>query len=55
VSVWGGDRDRAVFHAVCDVLEEELGAESAVFPAAHNHQLVGEPFNERLRAFWEST
>jgi pimeloyl-ACP methyl ester carboxylesterase len=49
------DRGRALFHAVCDVLERELEAESAVFPAAHNPQLLGEPFNERLRAFWEST
>jgi len=50
-------RDRAgrVFGAVCDVLEERLGAESATFlGAAHNPQLLGEPFNERLRAFWES-
>jgi pimeloyl-ACP methyl ester carboxylesterase len=43
------------FGAVCDVLEERLGAESAVFPgAAHNPQLLGAPFNDRLRAFWES-
>jgi pimeloyl-ACP methyl ester carboxylesterase len=41
-------------HAVCDVLEEQLGGERAVLPAAHNPQLLGEPFNERLRAFWES-
>jgi pimeloyl-ACP methyl ester carboxylesterase len=41
------------FHAVCDVLEQRLGAERATFPAAHNPQLLGEPFNERLRAFWE--
>jgi pimeloyl-ACP methyl ester carboxylesterase len=50
-------RQRAggAFHAVCDVLEETLGAELAVFPAAHNPQLLGAPFNERLRAFWEAT
>jgi pimeloyl-ACP methyl ester carboxylesterase len=48
------DRGRA-FHAVCDVLEERLGAERATFPAAHNPQLLGQPFNERLRAFWEAT
>jgi pimeloyl-ACP methyl ester carboxylesterase len=40
------------FSVVCDVLEERLGAERAVFPgAAHNPQLLGRPFNERLRAF----
>jgi pimeloyl-ACP methyl ester carboxylesterase len=40
------------FAVVCDVLEERLGAERAVFPgAAHNPQLLGRPFNERLRAF----
>jgi pimeloyl-ACP methyl ester carboxylesterase len=43
----------AVFRAVSDVLVEQLDAECAVFPAAHNPQLLGEPFNERLRAFWE--
>ncbi len=41
-------------HAVCDTLEERLGGERAVLAAAHNPQLLGEPFNERLRAFWES-
>jgi pimeloyl-ACP methyl ester carboxylesterase len=43
----------AAFHAVCNVLEARLGAESATFPAAHNPQLLGDPFNERVRAFWE--
>jgi pimeloyl-ACP methyl ester carboxylesterase len=50
-------RERAgrAFGSVCDVLERELGAESAMFPgAAHNPQLLGAPFNDRLRAFWES-
>jgi pimeloyl-ACP methyl ester carboxylesterase len=50
-------RERAgrAFGAVCDVLEQRLGAESVVFPgAAHNPQLLGEPFNQRLLAFWES-
>lgn len=42
----------AVFHAVCDVLEERLAAERAVFPATHNPQRLGKPFNERLGAFW---
>jgi pimeloyl-ACP methyl ester carboxylesterase len=44
----------SAFHAVCDVLQEKLAAEGAVFPSAHNPQLLGEPFNERLRRFWES-
>lgn len=45
-------RARVIFHAVCDVLEEELDAESATFPSAHNPQLLGKPFNERLLSFW---
>ena len=45
-------RVRATFHAICDVLEQRLGAERAVLAAAHNPQLLGAPFNERLRAFW---
>jgi pimeloyl-ACP methyl ester carboxylesterase len=45
---------RAALHAVCDVLERELGAESATLGDAHNPQLLGAPFNNRLRAFWES-
>ncbi|HMG31357.1 MAG TPA: hypothetical protein VK585_14685 [Jiangellaceae bacterium] len=33
-----------------DVLEERLEAERAVFPGAtHNPQLLGKPFNDRLR------
>ena len=47
-------RGRVVFHAACDVLVDRLGAESATFASAHNPQLLGEPFNERLRAFWAS-
>jgi len=48
-------RGAPVFGAICEVLVERLHAESAVFPgAAHNPQLLGAPFNERLRAFWES-
>ena len=48
-------RGAPVFGAICDVLVERLHAEFAVFPgAAHNPQLLGAPFNERLRAFWES-
>ena len=52
-----GARERAgaVFHGICNVLEHELQAESARFPAAHNPQLLGEPFNERLHAFWGSS
>lgn len=42
----------AAFDAVCDVLEERLGAERAVLPGAgHSPQQLGEPFNERLDAF----
>jgi pimeloyl-ACP methyl ester carboxylesterase len=40
------------FDAVCDVLEERLGAERAVIPGAgHSVQRTGPPFNERLEAF----
>ena len=39
----------------CAVLVERLGAEEAVFPgAAHQPQLLGEPFNDRVEAFWRS-
>jgi pimeloyl-ACP methyl ester carboxylesterase len=42
----------AAFDAVCDVLEERLGAERAVLPAAgHSVQRLGEPFNELLADF----
>ena len=42
-------------HAVCDVLVAGLDAQSETFTgAAHNPQLLGPPFNERLRAFWSS-
>ncbi len=42
------------FDAVCDVLEERLGAERAVLPGnGHAVQLLGEPFNELLAAFVE--
>jgi pimeloyl-ACP methyl ester carboxylesterase len=41
------------FSAVCDVLVARLGAELAVFPgAAHQPQLLGEPFNRRIAEFW---
>ena len=44
----------AAFDAVCDVLEERLGAERAVLPGAgHSVQLLGEPFNELLTNFVE--
>jgi pimeloyl-ACP methyl ester carboxylesterase len=46
---------RAALHAVCDVLERELDADSATLGGAHNPQLLGAPFNERLLAFWTST
>jgi pimeloyl-ACP methyl ester carboxylesterase len=42
------------FDAVCDVLEERLGAERAVLPGrGHSVQLLGEPFNELLADFVE--
>jgi pimeloyl-ACP methyl ester carboxylesterase len=44
----------AAFDAVCDVLEERLGAERAVLPGAgHSIQRLGEPFNELLASFVE--
>ena len=44
----------AAFDAVCDVLEERLGAERAVLPGAgHSVQRLGEPFNELLATFVE--
>jgi pimeloyl-ACP methyl ester carboxylesterase len=46
-------RGRPAFHAVCDVLVERFGAESAeVAGAAHSVPRVGAPFNELLRRFW---
>jgi pimeloyl-ACP methyl ester carboxylesterase len=42
----------AAFDAVCDVLEERLGAERAILPGAgHSVQRLGEPFNEVLASF----
>ena len=42
----------AAFDAVCDVLEERLGALRAVLPGAgHGPQRLGEPFNELLASF----
>jgi pimeloyl-ACP methyl ester carboxylesterase len=42
------------FDAVCDVLEERLGADRAVLPGAgHSVQRLGEPFNALLAAFVE--
>ena len=47
------ERAGAAFAAVCDVLVARLGAELAVFPgAAHQPQLLGAPFNDRVEAFW---
>jgi pimeloyl-ACP methyl ester carboxylesterase len=44
----------AAYDAVCDVLEEQLGAERAVLPGAgHSVQRLGEPFNELLADFVE--
>jgi citrate synthase len=49
--VVSGGHDPA-FEAVCDVLEEGLGAERAVLPGAgHPVQRLGEPFNELLSEF----
>ena len=46
-------RAGAAFAAVCRVLVGRLAAEEAVFPgAAHQPQLLGDPFNRRLEAFW---
>jgi pimeloyl-ACP methyl ester carboxylesterase len=42
----------AAFDAVCDVLEERLGALRAILPGAgHSPQRLGEPFNELLASF----
>lgn len=42
----------AAFDAVCDVLEQRVGAERAVLPGAgHSPQRLGKPFNELLAAF----
>jgi len=44
----------AAFDAVCDVLEQRLGATRAVLPGAgHSVPRLGEPFNELLTAFIE--
>jgi pimeloyl-ACP methyl ester carboxylesterase len=44
----------AAFDAVCDVLEQRLGAQRAVLPGAgHSVPRLGEPFNEVLTAFVE--
>jgi pimeloyl-ACP methyl ester carboxylesterase len=52
--VVSGGHQRA-FDAVCDVLEERLGAERAVVAgAAHSVQRTGAPFNERLEAFLQA-
>jgi pimeloyl-ACP methyl ester carboxylesterase len=44
----------AAFRAVCDVLNDRLDAQRALFPAAHNPQKLGNLFNDRVRAFWEA-
>jgi pimeloyl-ACP methyl ester carboxylesterase len=45
----------AAFAAVCAVLVDRLGAHEAVFrDAAHQPQLLGAPFNERIEAFWRA-
>jgi pimeloyl-ACP methyl ester carboxylesterase len=44
----------AAFRAVCDVLNQRLDTTRTVLPSAHNPQKLGKPFNDRVRAFWES-
>ena len=52
--VVSGGHDPA-FDAVCDVLEQRLGAERAVIAGAgHSVQRTGAPFNERLETFLRS-
>lgn len=52
--VFSGNWSKA-FEAVCDVFEERLPAERAILPGAgHAVQMLGQPFNDRLVAFWES-
>jgi pimeloyl-ACP methyl ester carboxylesterase len=47
---------RRAFIAVCKVLVARLGADLAVFPgAAHQPQLLGEPFNRRIAQFWRES
>lgn len=47
-------RHSAAFDAVCDVLEEKLGAARAVLPGAgHSVQRLGAPFNDVLADFVE--
>jgi pimeloyl-ACP methyl ester carboxylesterase len=42
----------AAFRVVCDEVANRLSAEHAVFPGEmHNPQLLGKPFNDRLREF----
>ena len=44
----------AAFEALCDALEERLGAERAVLPGTgHSVQRLGAPFNELLASFVE--
>jgi pimeloyl-ACP methyl ester carboxylesterase len=51
--VVSGDHS-AAFEALCDILEERLGAERAVLPGAgHSIQRLGESFNELLASFAE--
>jgi hypothetical protein len=37
------------------MLDERLGPERAILPAAHTPQKLGTVFNDRLREFWESS
>jgi len=46
---------RRAFGAVCDVIAGALGAQRTIIDGrAHGCQYAGKPFNEALRAFWDS-
>jgi hypothetical protein len=50
--VVAGNWHRA-FNAVCDVLQDRLAAQRVVIGGfGRGVQFAGEPFNERLAAFW---
>jgi pimeloyl-ACP methyl ester carboxylesterase len=50
------DMGGRAFIAVCNELVARLGAEEAVFPgAAHQPQLLGEPFNRCIAHFWRES
>jgi pimeloyl-ACP methyl ester carboxylesterase len=52
--IFTGGWSRAL-DAVADTLAARLGAQRMVIPGAgHGVQRVGEPFNQRVQAFWEA-